>query len=46
MFTSGSAPSGADMMAGDGLELFTTSILGASTEASDGEQTGLFTSSG
>lgn len=32
MFVSGSAPAGTDMMAGDGLDLVVTSILGTAAD--------------
>ncbi|WP_435311709.1 hypothetical protein, partial [Primorskyibacter sedentarius] len=44
LFTSGSAPAGADALLGDATEMFTSGSAPVTSEAFSGEATGLFTS--
>ncbi|MFY0645811.1 hypothetical protein [Sulfitobacter geojensis] len=44
-FNAGSTAPAGDMMAGDGVEMFTCSILGSGSSIIDGDQTHMFTCS-
>lgn len=44
-FNAGSTAPAGDMMAGDGVEMFTCSILGSGSSIIDGDQTQMFTCS-